>query len=118
MAEDTATVEQLRAELRQAREQRSADRAETISLRQREAALAIENARLLEELEARTVELTRALEQQTAFAEVLRVIAASPTDLTRVFTTVAERASRLYGALSAAIWQIDGDVLTLVADSS
>jgi GAF domain-containing protein len=68
-------------------------------------------------LQARTVELTRTLEHQTAFGEVLRVIASSPTELARVFETVAERATRLYGAGSVAIWQVDGDQLILVADS-
>jgi signal transduction histidine kinase len=82
-----------------------------------QAVIAIENARLFEALERRTIDLSRALEQQTALAEVLRVIAASPTALARVFETVAERASRLYGAASVAIWQVNGDELRLVADS-
>ena len=80
-----------------------------------QAVIAIENVRLFQELQAKNRELTEALEQQTATAEILRVISSSPTDVQPVLDAVAGTAARLCGASDATVFRIDGGVLHLVA---
>jgi class 3 adenylate cyclase/putative methionine-R-sulfoxide reductase with GAF domain len=80
-----------------------------------QAVIAIENAHLFDELEQRNRDLAEALEHQTATAEVLRVIASSPTDLPGVLNTLTGTAARLCGAEHAVVQVPDGDVLRLVA---
>ena len=80
-----------------------------------QAAIAIENARLLTELQTKNASLTESLEQQTATAEILRVISSSPTDVQPVFATIVRSAVQLSGAGRGALYRFDGDLLHLVA---
>src|SRR5262249_35363716 len=70
---------------------------------------------VFKELEARNRELTESLEQQTATAEILRVIASSPTDLQPVMDVVAESAARVCGATDSSIYRLEGERLRVVA---
>ena len=73
-----------------------------------QAVIAIENVRLFNETK-------EALEQQTATAEILRVISSSPTDLRPVFDTIVRSATQLCGADFGAVHRFDGTLLHLAA---
>jgi len=73
-----------------------------------QAVIAIQNARLVNETK-------EGLEQQTAIAEILRVISSSPGDVTPMLNAVAERAMKLCDAAQSTIVLVAGDVLRCAA---
>jgi signal transduction histidine kinase len=73
-----------------------------------QAVIAIENARLFNETK-------EALERQTTTADVLKVIASSPSNIQPVFDVIAERANKLISGYATTVLRIVGDMIDLAA---
>src|SRR3979490_2109871 len=73
-----------------------------------QAVIAIGNVRLFNE----TQEM---LERQTATADILKVIASSPSDVQPVFEAIATSANRLLGGFSTAVLRFADDIAHLAA---
>ncbi|MGR8920353.1 MAG: GAF domain-containing protein, partial [Gammaproteobacteria bacterium] len=76
-----------------------------------QAVIAIRNAQLFRDTQ-------EALERQTATADILKVIASSPTDVQPVFDAITARAAHLLQAVGATATRFDGEWLHLVSMSA
>jgi signal transduction histidine kinase len=72
-------------------------------------------AGLERKVEERTAELSETLDQQTATAEILRVISSSPTDIQPVFDAIVRSAVTLCEARFGAVFRLDRDLVHLAA---
>jgi two-component system, NtrC family, sensor kinase len=81
----------------------------------KQAVIAIENTRLLRELRERTEDLRESLQQQTATADVLKVISSSPGELKPVFQAMLENATRICEAKFGTLYLSEGDGFRAVA---
>ena len=80
-----------------------------------QAVIAIENTRLFEEVQARTRDLSELLQQQTATADVLKVISSSPGELEPVFRAMLENAVGICEAKFGTLFRFEGNAFHLAA---
>lgn len=80
-----------------------------------QAVIAIENVRLFDEVQAKTRDLSEALTYQTGSANILSVIASSPTDVQPVMNAIVKSACELCGAYDSVALLKEGDDLLFSA---
>ena len=80
-----------------------------------QAVIALENVRLFEAEQQRTRELIELLEQQTATADVLRVISSSPGELEPVFQAMLENATRICEAKIGILFKYEDGAYSAVS---
>ncbi len=83
-----------------------------------QAVIAIANVQLFEEVQAKTRDLEESLQQQTATADVLKVISRSPDKLNPVLSVIVETSRDLCNALTAVIFLLRDGKFHVAAESS
>ena len=80
-----------------------------------QAVIAIENVRLFDDVQAKTRDIEEALRYQTGSANILNVIAASPTDVGPALQAIVDSACEICDASDAVVFLKDGDDLAFSA---
>src|SRR5436305_7992661 len=80
-----------------------------------QAVIAIEKVRLFDEVQAKTRDLEESLVYQTGSANILKVIASSPTDVKPVLKAIVDSAAEICNAVDAVVVLKDGNDLRFSA---
>src|SRR5262245_19893218 len=105
----SVAIDELESAITEMESRLESTRAERDEAKTRQVELEIENANLRRDLALARESQDEAQERQTATADILRVIASSPSDVQPVFDAIASSAKRLLGGFSASVFRfVDG----------